>query len=139
MRETINLYGNNEEYLSINLCQVLKQIENGNLYFWKILWVSGFGKTIKNETIMSLEEQINNSKDGMLYTWDRLFDFTLGTLRFEDFLLLGDTDLKKLYRYESDEVMKQNCEFCIELVDSSFWEITTSNTSFLNNVKVNLL
>lgn len=138
MYKVIRLCGNDKEYLSIDLCQILKQIVNGDLYFWKVLWISGFGKTKNNVTIMTLEDQINNSKEGILYTWETLFEFTTGTLQLEEFLLLGDVDFKKLCRYEDEKIMRQNCEFCIELIDSSFWEITSFNSFFIDNVKMNI-
>jgi len=51
MSKTIKLKGNNKDYLSIDLSEIVGLIQNGNDYFWMILWISGVGRLNSGKAI----------------------------------------------------------------------------------------
>lgn len=133
----IRLKGNDERILSIELFDILKYISNINNYKWKILWFDGISK--KNAiNIPELEREINNSPNGLNINSTELIKFSKSLHQIIEIVLIGDKDETKLRRC-NDEILKDECEFFLELVDSSYWEISSSNLSFLENIEKNLI
>lgn len=128
---------NNEGYLSIDLTDILTQIENITNYKWKLLWIDGTSHT-GGANMLELEKNVNDSKDGLPILGSQLLPFSELFSQLYELILIGDKDEEQLVKLEDEEQMKENCEFFIELVDSSYWEITSKNKDFNENIKMNL-
>jgi hypothetical protein len=128
--------GNKDEiYLSITLEDVINQLSGYESYKWCILWVEGVSRNIN---IIELEREINDSKQGKEIFGKDLLPLFKKFDQVLELLLIGDEDENKLKRYEEHKEMKQECEFVIELVDSSYWEVTSKNVQFNDNLIKNL-
>ncbi len=125
----------NETILSITLKDILKCVENPTNYCWKLLWIEGVGEI--EGSMLKFEEKINSSADGVLFDYAELLKLSDSIKQLLEIVVIGDRDLKKLIRYENDVEMYDNCEYVIELVDSSFWEFTSSDSASLDNIKQN--
>lgn len=128
----IILKGEDKDILTLPLQKILALIEDINIYKWKLIWIDYDSCSDK---LAEFKEKVNNSEDGILldpqellhapYLFDNLFDT----------VLLGDKNNENLHKLNNDNEMKMKCEFFIELVDCSYWEITTKNQSFMQNIK----
>jgi hypothetical protein len=125
----------NETILSITLKDILKCVENPTKYYWKLLWIEGVGEI--EGSMLKFEEKINSSVEGVLFNYAELLKLSDSISQLIEIVVIGDKDLNKLIRYENDVEMYNNCEYVIELVDSSFWEFTSSDSHSLDNIKQN--
>ncbi|MCD7899888.1 MAG: hypothetical protein LUH22_08430 [Bacteroides sp.] len=119
----------------VNLKTILKKINGGENFFWKILWINGSGNQEELGSVVELEQMINNSKLGIPCSWSELQLYASPSFDLEEMLIIGDSNEEVLHRYEDDELMKESCEFCIELIDTSHWEISTKNRDLICNLK----
>lgn len=126
----IILKGNNNETLSISLYDILIQIENFNYYKWKILWIEGISLQLN---MLEFENIVNKSEDGLLVTPQELLDIAKKIDQLIELVLIGDEDENNLHKLEDDVSIKQQCLFFIELVDSSYWEISSKDKSYIEN------
>lgn len=137
MKKFIVITGANSSVLSVSLLDVLTQIKDGDKYNWKLLFLEANGK-LKEGTVLELEDKINNSKSGYPVSFFDLFELAQSFDQVIEVLIIGDIDTQKLRRYDSDSNMYEKCNFSIELVDSSYWEINTNNEHFIKNINMNL-
>lgn len=140
----IILHGNDKDILSVKLHDILMEIDRIDIRIWKLLWIEAVSSQMitlrlnNTEMYMSeLEEVVNNSKDGILISPDELLK--MSTL-FDDLIeivIIGDKDEFTVQKKGNDDEIKSRCEYFIELVDSSYWEITTKDNKFVSNLKRN--
>lgn len=132
----ILIKGQKEEFaLSIMLEDVITQLPNYDSYKWRILWVNGVSFKID---ISELEKEVNDSQNGKGILGEELIIFSRQFEQMLELLLIGDKDENKLKRYKKEDDMKKECEFVIELVDGSYWEVTSKNDQFNVNLIENL-
>jgi hypothetical protein len=133
MNNKLILKGNNKSNLSISFSNVLSKIRNGQEYKWKILYLEATTET--DLDIIDLEEKIRESELGYLISWEDLVMLSNQIYQTIEVLLIGDMHLHNLKRYVSENEMYLNCNFCFELVDSSYWEISCKDVAILNEIK----
>lgn len=119
--KSVILTGNDDQILDIELYEILNKLQNGSNFNWCIQELGGVG--FPNESILQLENKINNSPNGIFVTWEELIQFSKRFSQIINLLLIGDKDLNKFVRYENSELMYEECFYVIELIDSSYWEI----------------
>ena len=113
----------------------LQIIENGNLFYWSILWLEASGNLGENNSIISLEKNIANSKDGLLIKWE---DLILLSNKFDQIIelsIIGCKDKNLLKRYKIFEETYKICDIEIEMIDGSFWEVYSKDLDFINKIK----
>lgn len=130
----IRISGKQEEtVLSISLKGILMCINNPLIYKWKLLWIEGIGQY--EDSILDFEARINNSTNGVLFEYDQLIRLSDSMNQILELTLIGDLEVEKLIRYDRDTEMYENCKFVIELIDSSFWEFSSSDNNDLEIFK----
>lgn len=132
MNDLIKLIGNDDFYLSVKLSDILQKINNGQNYQWKIMRLEA---TMKNNSfyhIVELEEEISNSISGYIMQWEELVELSNQIFQTIEILLVGDKDFKNNL---TEEEMRVTYNYYIELIDSSFWEISSNDFLFLEKVK----
>ena len=117
-----------------DLKQILDLIGDGHNYYWKILWLEATSKDTEI-SIIEFEEKIRDASDGYLINWPDLVQLSDALEQTINILLIGDKEIARLRRYEAEEEMKTICAICIELVDSSYWEVYTNVDSFKEAIK----
>ncbi|MEO9803164.1 MAG: hypothetical protein ABJF04_07960 [Reichenbachiella sp.] len=134
--QQIEIHGNDEDALSIDLGNILRCIANGDIYNWSILLIEGIGK-LQNMTMLEFEESVVKSSNGHILKWDELINLSMSLDQIVDLTLVADRNLVSLKKYDSDEEMYNNCDLTIELIDSSYWVIHSKNVP-LNGMIENL-
>jgi hypothetical protein len=135
--KVIEIHGNENEVLSIQSRDILSCIEDGYTCHWSILLLEATGH-INGKSMTEFEKDVKSSKNGMLLEWGDLKDLLNGFDQIIELILIGDKDQSRLKRYDTDEEMYSNCQYTIELVDSSYWVIHAVNTTSLDLMKKNL-
>lgn len=130
MRQDIIIKGDKSIVLSVSLFDILEQLDKAEAYFWKILWLEAKGELIKGN-ILELEEEINNSENGYIINFPELIKFAERIDQIIEIVIIGSANIDFLRRYEADEDMKDSCDYCIELVDSSYWLISSVDSKFI--------
>lgn len=129
----IILRGDDNDVLSVRLEDILLYIED--TINWNLLWIKGV--SVKGFDMISFEEEINNSFEGYFINSSKLIKLSNNFIQLIEVALIGDEDVRSICKLKSDSEMKERCEYFIELVDSSHWEITSSNKGFLKKIKEN--
>lgn len=115
-----------------DLIDIIYQIDDLYDYFWNIQWFEGVSKESIN--VLDIEKKINNSENGILINSQELIEFTQPIKQITEIILIGDKNKGKLFRYFNDSDAKMSCEFFIEQVDSSYWEVTSNNLLFIESI-----
>lgn len=122
-----------ETVLSITLKEILKCIDNPSSYLWKLLWIEGIGSY--EESMLEFETKINESPNGILFSYNELIKLSDAMDQIIDLTLIADLESEKLIRYDSDDIMYKNCKYVIELIDSCFWEFTSSEMKAVESMR----
>ncbi len=117
-------------------------LPNAESYLWKILWVDINGIKFSELKLSNMsydfhefENIVNDlSSDGLLVSVEEIYKINEWVFQFIDILLIGDKIIEKLKRYENHDEMKEKCKYVLELVDNSFWEVSSNDTEFNNNI-----
>ncbi len=85
--------------------------------------------------MIEFEDEINDLNNVVIMEWDELIDLSNKLDQIVDMLLIGSKDVNSLRRYSDDSQAYQNCDYTIELIDSSYWIIHSSDIKALDNIK----
>jgi hypothetical protein len=137
MIKKIRITGKSDEtILTIKLKDILECIVNPSIYKWNLLWIEGIGTY--EESILDFEAKINESNNGIQFEFDELIKLSDSMDQIIELTLIADIESDKLIRYDTDDKMYKNCKYVIELIDSSFWEFTSSDSNDLEVIKEKL-
>ena len=103
---------------------ILRSIPNIDLYNWKIIYINGTSQSDFN--MIEFENIVNNSMKGYFVSSSKLIELSEKIIYLIDIDIIGDLKSLKL-----DDIKEEIYDFRISLVDSSYWEIYSSNTIFL--------
>lgn len=124
----VQLSGNpNEEILSIELVDILFFIHNAKDIYWRIDWIEGVSN---NEFDMLTFE--SKAKKGINLSYNGLLELSKDLIQIYELVLIGDKE-------EIENSNKNVYDYVIELIDSSYWEVTSSNEVFIKKLCDNLM
>jgi hypothetical protein len=103
---------------------ILESIPNIDLYNWKIIYINGASEADFN--MIEFENTVNKCIKGYSISSSKLIKLSKKIIYLIDIDIIGDLKSSKL-----DDVKEEIYDFRISLVDSSYWEIYSSNTVFL--------
>lgn len=141
MKYFIEIFGNSSDILSIRLKDILNCFRNKEDYYWSLLWIDGvitkdnIKKILNFSSVIDLENSINKSKNGLRISIDNLSEIDTSTYQILNLLLIADSNVENLRRFESDDDMYNECSIVIELVDGNYWEICTNNNDFKKKIE----
>lgn len=114
-------------FLAVELHHILEEINNGATFSWNILELDAVGDI--GEVIEYgfhdeyYQEEINNSKNGIDISWDKLKLFSLKINQILDGIIIGSKDPALLRRYSDKKTLYETCDIVIEVFDCSFWKV----------------
>lgn len=126
--------GSSSKVLDVELSDILNCIENGSLFLWSLHWITAVGMP-GDEEVLSFEESVNGSPNGVLYNWSELLDLANRFHQVIELLVCGDQNEMSLRRYEDDEEMMLNCDYVFELVDSSYWLVSSNDENAIRRMQ----
>lgn len=125
-----------ENILTIKLQDIFYTIQRGSLFNWRILYFQGDGTLQDGTSIMDFEKRINSSEDGIHIKWDELNQLANSFSDVWNILIIGCKDVKKCHRYRTDQEMYENCDIVIELIDSNFWEVFSTDDNLISSLSI---
>jgi len=134
MNKGVKINGDNNNYLSVKLKDILVQIGNEPCFKWAILWIYAVGELDGQKNILEFESEVNLSKNIIVYDWQQLVELSDKFEQIMEIVLIGSKDSHLLKRYSNIDEMHSSCDFTIELIDSSYWLIYSSDNIILDRI-----
>jgi len=119
----IRIFEDKKKFLSIVLSDILKEIYQGESYFWNILYLDGTLVHNQGKNLIKYMKKINESSEGIFINWKELFLLSEQFDQIFETIILGSKDINLLHRYKNDNEMYESCDIVIELIDCYFWEV----------------
>lgn len=123
--------------LTVPLKKILTNIENIESINWRLLWLDATGN-LKGKNILDLEADINKPSSCYTISYTDLIGLEEELHQLINLLLIGDKLLENILSYDIAKDNKYRCDYYFELVDSSYWEITSTDTLFITEVLNNI-
>jgi len=125
-----------EDILSVKIIDILNLISNKNNLNWMILFLNGMPNPGKGLYLSEYRYKINQ-KNGTFINLEDLLLLSDIFFQIYEMVLIGDQNVNRLHRYDSDEEMYELCEIVIELIDCAFWEVHTKDLALINLIENN--
>jgi len=110
--------------IETTLFLILESIPTIDLYNWKITYINGTSQADFN--MIEFENIVNNSINGYSISSSELIELSKKFIYLIDIDIIGSLKSSML-----DDVKGEIYDFRISLIDSSYWEIYSSNSLFL--------
>ena len=123
------------EVLSVKLSDILKEVPNGNFFFWSILFLDGIPNPGRGEFLAEYKKQINKSENGLRIDWEDLLSLSSQFYQIFEVIVLGSSDVNLLHRYKNEQEMYTTCDIVIDLMDCAFWEIYAKEKNIILRLK----
>jgi len=115
----------------LDLLTILKSIDGKN-FSWCVLYIWATGHLGEKKNILELEEEVNNSDNGLVIEWNELMSLAQKLDQINELLIIASKDYGKIHRYKNDEDMYNTCDIIIEMDDSTTWNIFLNDVDLLN-------
>lgn len=123
------------DHISPTLADILEEVENGEMYNWVILTVDGVLNQGYDAQELGIDEKINDSENGMRIAWDQLVLFSDVFYQMWEVIVLGSKNPDYLRYKGREKSIYTTCDFVLELVDCSYWEVFSKDSGFLERLK----
>lgn len=120
--------------VSVELQEILKEIDDGELYYWSILFFDGMGHLKNGKAIPTFAKEALHSKKGILISWNELNVLADSLEQIFDILIIGCKDFKNIIRYKDDREMYETCDIVINMFDSSYWEVFSKDEDLIQRL-----
>lgn len=117
----IKIAGSDSRYLSVTLKEILNCLTEGSKLNWSLLWISATGDLGQDISMLQYESDVNDSQNGRLISWAELDVLSVKVEQVIEMELIGSKFTNRLKRYDKHDTMYNECDYTIELVDSSYW------------------
>lgn len=124
--KAIKVVGAEVNQLSTELEDLISLFESVEPLYWSILYLEGSGE-LEGTTMLDFEKEVNTSVNGLRIAFKDLQNLAKNIYEVVDLVLIANQDERKNRRYQDNQEMYLNCDFTIELIDSSYWLIHTRN------------
>ena len=136
MTHAIEINDSSKNVLTVTLTDLLEKIaSSGCRLNWTILYVYATGNLGNEKSMLNFEDEVNNSKDGMLISWQELILLAPKFDQIYDILIIGCDDLRALKKYDDEKEMYEKCDLVLDLFDSSYWQIFAKNEIVIDTIK----
>ncbi|NGX46643.1 MAG: hypothetical protein K1000chlam3_00003 [Chlamydiae bacterium] len=132
MSKGIRILDKKNRIVSVELQDILKEINYGGQLEWSILYLQTTGNLGEGRSMPVFEQQIIDAEKGLFITWKELNDLSQKFWDLMDIIIIGCKDRSSLRRYEKDQEMYETCDITIEMVDSGYWEVFAENEELIN-------
>lgn len=131
----IRVYVKQNDTVRVELSDILKEVQNGDRFYWSILEIEASGYLGEGRTYKQLEEEVNDSTNGFYITWDDLNSLSKKFNQVVWITIIGCEDKNLLRCYANDQEMYSTCDFVIVMFDGWFFEIFTKEKSLIDQLK----
>ncbi len=118
----------------VPLLEILKEIPQASTFSWELLWLDVTPNKKDGEVIDALQNKVNKSENGLPCQFDLLIEISGKIFQELEVLIIGCKVKEHLHRYQNDQQMYETCDIVIEMIDGGFWEIFSTNISWINQL-----
>jgi hypothetical protein len=126
---TIRIVGSRSDFLSVGLNDILFSIKNRSDYKWAIAWIDGIG--LEGTFFEKFSKEINDAVTVLPVTLEELIIIASKIDQLFDVMIIADRSIDNLRKFNNFEEASTTCALVLELIDSSYWLITSKNKEFL--------
>lgn len=94
----------------------------------------GMGSLNHGKSLNDFMDAINNSENGVSIKWRDLYLLANDMSQIIDIVIIGNSNLNLMKRYENYQTMYESCDIVIEMVDSSFWQVCSKDDILINKI-----
>jgi hypothetical protein len=120
--------------VAIVLSDILQEIDNGASMYWSILWLDATVYLGSNYSMLEIEHQINDSKKGLMISWEDLNVLSNKFYQIIDVIIIGCKDKSSLKCYDNNREMYTACDVGIEMIDSSYWKVFSKDQHLIDKL-----
>lgn len=132
--KAIKINGEDSDVVSVQLKDILNCMNQGGEAFWGIMWFEVIADLSDEQSVLDLENRINKSNSGMSVSWEELLKLSEQIQQSINLIIVGDQKSSNIMRYDTEEQMYDNCDYVIEMLDSSYWTVHSNNDCFIENL-----
>jgi|GEM_PF-475509 len=135
MLEKFVFKGSEANCLNISFKDILLQAESYiEDYHWCLLW---FEATTSDRefNIIEFENTVKQSQNGILISYRSLVDLSVKIDQTLELFLIGDKDESIIRNYNKNTNSINAGSISIELIDSSYWEISTGDKRLIDSFR----
>lgn len=121
--------------LSVQIRDILQEIQNGDGLNWCILFIDGTPNAGEGAFINQYKNQVNRLENGLQLTWEEIFAVTDKFVQIFEITILGCKVKENLHRYKFDQEMYESCDIVIELIDCAFWQVFSKKSELIKKLK----
>lgn len=118
-----------------DLNDILKEIQNGESYYWSVFEVDGMLNPDQGISLSELKRKVNVPDDGMFVSWDQLILFSEMFFQIYEITVLGSRDPDLLKSKSRKQSVEAACDFVIDFVDCAYWEVFSKDLPFLERLR----
>ena len=119
---------------SVTLSNILRLLSSYKVHHWSLIFLEAMGDLKSDRSMAQLQDDVSESTDGYHLSWEELLSLSESFDQVIEMTLLGCNSQDRLTRYSDESEMRSSCDFTIEMVDSSYWEVSSKNIDFLENL-----
>jgi hypothetical protein len=123
-----------ENFVCIEIKDILVEIQDGRLYYWSILFFYGSGQLKNGKSIVTFAEDIRKDERGFPLTWDELKELIKCFYDVWDITIIGCKDPLLIRKYDTDQEMYETCDIVIEMIDSGYWEVFSKDINLIDKL-----
>ncbi len=136
MTKGIRILDKKDRIVLVQLEDILEKIWNGGNLKWCILCCEAVGIPQSGWSIIDFQNKVDKSENGLLISWNELNALSTKVLQFIDLTVIRSTDKEALHQYATPQQMYESCDIIIEMIDTSYWEVFSKDTSLINLMAV---
>ncbi|MGE5196633.1 MAG: hypothetical protein ACM3JI_04825 [Anaerolineae bacterium] len=134
MTKGIRILDKKARIVTVELSDILEEINNGDQFEWSLFYLQATGDLGKGKSIPEFEQQIIGSEKGFFITWKELNNLSQKFWDLMDITVIGCKDKNLLRRYKNDQEMYKTCDIVIEMIDSGYWEVFSKDEQLINRL-----
>lgn len=132
--KAVRVSGSKHEVLSVELKDVLNCLADAEKNKWGLLWLHAMACLGNGKSMVDYEQKINHSEAATKVFWKDLVKLSTQIIQTIDIVIIGDKNGANIIKYSTDEQMFNSCRYVIELIDSSYWLVHSSDDNFIENL-----
>ena len=111
----IRLLDGKGNVLKTTLHDILDEIDGGESFYWCLLFLDGIPAPGQGSFLVDFEKKINDSKNGIIVTWEELKRLSIKFFQMFEITVLGCKDVDLLHRFDNENDMYKACDIVIDL------------------------
>jgi len=133
-KQGIRILDKENMIVSVKLGDFIDEINNGESFYWSILYLYATGDLGEKMSMPVFETSINEAPSGLALTWSELQELSNKFWDLMDILIIGCSEKNQVRRYSSEKEMCESCDVVINKFDSSYWEVFAKNPTLIEKL-----